>query len=259
MARITLLAYVWQSHLFWWIVAVIGGLFACYLGLLFFVALFEKQRIRLLTRVEGRTLPTGAELVAEAERHGFRNVGTFSDGDKGFREGIVTFMLSPDGVELLWIMHSKLARRHQIITRLADGTWVVTSSVKATTDLSGLRREECLPDAALGPMLHYHRTRVAATDQAVAPFQADRVIEDWVAHARTRAEAMIHCGLGRYRNPGLAGGDPAENAMVWSYTLRGALMLVAHHLRDLSQTSQQMKQSKAAADEAVEQWRRQGG
>jgi hypothetical protein len=47
--------------------------------------------------------------------------------------------------------------------------------------------------------------------------------------------------------------------MVWSYTLRGALMLVAYHLRDLSQTSQQMKRSKAAADDAVEQWRRQGG
>jgi hypothetical protein len=258
MMRIIVLAYAEQSHVFWWIVAIVGGLFACYLGLIFFAALFEKQHVRLLTRVEGRTLPTGAEPVAEAERHGFRNLGSFSDGDKGFREGIMTFMLSADGVELLWIMHSKLARRHQILTRLADGTWLVTSSIKTTNDLSGLRREEVLPEAVLGAMLHYHRSRVAATEQAVLPFEANNVAEDWVAHARSRVEAMARSGLARYRSPGLAGGEPAANVTVWSYTLRGALKLVAHHLHDLSQTSRKLKQSKAVTDDAVEQWRRQG-
>jgi len=259
MMRITAMAYMWQSHAFWWVVGIVGGLFACYLGLMFFAALLEKQHIRLLRPVDGRTLPVGAELVAEAERHRFRNLGTFSDGDKGFREGIATFMLAADGVELLWIVRSKLARRHQISTRLADGTWLVTSSVKGTNDLSGLRREEMLPGAALGPMLHFHRSRLAAMGEAVAPFQAENVTEDWVAHARARVDAMVQRGVGRYRACGLAGGDPAENATVWSYTLRGALKLVACHLRDLSQTSRQMKQSQAAADDAIEQWRRQQG
>src|SRR6266581_5780635 len=152
MMAMFLLAYMWDSIVFRWVVAVLAGLFAIYLGLIFFAALFEKQRLRLLTPIEGRTLATGVELMAEAERHGFRKIGTFSDGDKGFREGIMTFMLSEDGSELLWIMHPKLARRHQIVTRLADRTWVVTSSVKAMNDLSGLRREEMLPEAKLGTM-----------------------------------------------------------------------------------------------------------
>ena len=259
MMRITVLGYMWQSPVFWWVVGIVGGLFACYLGLIFCAALFEKQHVRLLRRVGERVLPVGAELIAEAERHGFRDIGTFSDGDKGFREGIVTFMRSADGVELLWIVRSKLARRHHIYTRLADGTWLVTSSVVGANDLSGLRREEMLPDAALGAMLHYHRGRVAAMGEAVSPFQAEHVVDDWAAHARSRVETMVQSGLARYRSPGLAGGDPAENATVWSYSLRGALKLVAYHLRDLSQTSQKMKQSQAAAEDAVEQWRRQGG
>jgi hypothetical protein len=258
MTAVLVLAYVWDSIGFRWVAAVLVGLFAIYLGLMFFAALFEKSRIRLPVPVEGRTLATGVELMAEAERHGFGKVGTFSDGDKGFREGIMTFMLSGDGAELLWIMHPKLAGRHQIITRLADRTWVVTSSVKAVNDLSGLRREEMLPDAKLGTMLHYHRGRVAELGEAVVPFQPGRVVDDWVAHARDRVEIMVQRGLMRYRDVGAAaggGGTQPENLTASSYTLRGALQIVWGHLRDLGQTSRKMKEAKSVADDSIEQWR----
>ncbi|MDB5321527.1 MAG: hypothetical protein JWN40_3158 [Phycisphaerales bacterium] len=258
MTPIFVLAYLWDSIAFRWVAAVLVGLFALYLGLIFFAALFEKQRLRLLAPVEGRTLATGVELIAEAERHGFRKVGTFSDGDKGFREGIVSFLLSENGAELLWIMHPKLARRHQIVTRLADRTWVVTSSVKAMNDLSGLRREEMLPDASLGTMLHYHRRRVADMRGTVVPFQPGRVVDDWVAHARDRVEIMVQRGLMRYRDSGPAAGSPgsaSENLMASSYTLRGALQILGGHLRDLGQTSRKLKEAESVAADSIEQWR----
>jgi hypothetical protein len=253
MTSMIMLAYVWDSVMVRWILGVLAGLFACYLALILLVARFERQQLRLLKPLAGRAPPRGAELIAEAERHGFRTLGTFSDGDKGFREGICSFLILDNGTVLLWILHSKLAGRHQLVSRVADGAWIITSSITASNDLSGLRREEILPDAAIGTMLHAHRRRIAELGEAIVPFLPERAVEDWIAHARDRVDVMLQRGLARYRNKRPNGGE--ENVLAWSYTWRGATQLVARHLRDLSQTTRQIDRSKKMADESIQQWR----
>ena len=209
------------------LVAVLLLLFVLLPVAIFAAALFEKVHLRQLRPAEpakaeasgARTHPT----VTEAAAAGYASLGVFSDGDRGLKEGILTLMLSPDRRVLLWVLHGKLAGRHRLITRSADGHWLVTSSVTAVRDLSGLLHEKMLADVPLPVIEIYHRERAARWNHPVATWAPATVAEDVLAFERSRVERMVAGGTARYIVPG----------HVYRYRLAGAARVTLTYLGEI--------------------------
>jgi hypothetical protein len=214
----------------WFCVAPLLGFFLLLFVLIplgiFVAAWFERVHLRQLRpaerakaeAVERQQQPT----VAEAKATAYEPLGVFSDGDHGFKEGLLTLMLSPDRVALLWVLHGKLAGRRRLITRSSDGHWLVTSNVTGVKDLSGLVDEKGL-DVPLPVLEAYHRERLAAWDHPVNPWVVSTVAADVLAFERERVHRMTAAGYARYVMPG----------HTYTYRPAGAARLTLAYLGDM--------------------------
>jgi hypothetical protein len=247
--------FSFANHWFLVLLLVCVALLILFALVLFFAALLERVRVRPLIPVADDRRPAAAQpLVDSAVSVGFRPLGVFSDGDKGFKEGISSILLMPDGSQLLWIVHSKLAGRKQIITKLADGRWLVTADNIGVVDRSGLRDEEVFPDADIDVLAYAHRRRWAESGQQAVPFAPESVVADFLQHGRDRAARMYEAGLIRYRMdaaqaPAAASQAPADAEIAYSYTLKGAVRVVVDNVAHLGRVMRQQTQTKQLAAE----------
>lgn len=196
---------------------------------MFVVAIWEKRSERPLKPAGeasmAKVTPASRAIVDAAIARRFSLLGTFSDGDAGWKEGVVTLLLSGDGLVLVKRVHSKLAGRYQLITRFAGDRWVVTCDNSGTADLSGLNAQTMLHKANFAGLLLYHQQRVAAVaGETPVPFDPNSVVQDLWAHEMHRHEVMAAAGLER----AIAGRDNT-----WVYRPRGAMKLAAGFYRDI--------------------------
>jgi hypothetical protein len=235
----------WIFRFRWWIgaaVLAVAVLFVAFLLLVFVVALFEKARLRRLIAVDPQRhseLPDKSkEVISTATSTGFRPLGLYSDGDKGWRESLIALFLPEDGQTLLWVQSRP--RRHKLITQFEDGRWLISTDIKGAADISGTHDEQMLPDVPLGVLLDFHLERVASQASArIRPFSPRTLIEDLNKHERDRVARLIDQRLARYRSA-------EEDA--WSYTLAGALKLSAASGAAMTETKRQMDLAKERAE-----------
>src|SRR6185312_5404950 len=75
-------------------------LFVVLPALIFLVSMWEKPRERPLVPADADAAQGNSDtlnrIIADATARGFALLGVFSDGDKGFQQGIVRLLLSPD-------------------------------------------------------------------------------------------------------------------------------------------------------------------
>jgi hypothetical protein len=224
----SLLALSWSWFIFGPLLALAVILFVLFPLGTFVAALFEPVHLRHLrtSSAAEAAAVAGHAAVAEAGSAGYATLGVFTDGDRGFKEGIITLMLSPDRIVLLWVLHHALGGRHRLITRSADGHWLITSSITGLRDLSGLQDEQMLRNAPLAALEECHRQRLAAWGRPAMPWDPRSVAPDILAYERSRVEHMAAAGLARYLHRGY----------VYRYTLRGAARLTRHSVSELCTT-----------------------
>lgn len=220
-------------------------LFVLFPAAIFVVALLEKRRIRPLKPTSGaaaaKITEESQQIVRDAIARGFSSMGTFSDGDAGIKEGIVTLLLSSDRVTLMKRSHTRLNRRCILMTRFANDRWYVTAEVSGTSDLSDLDSNEMLPRASFAGLLLYHRQRVLASGQPPIPFEPGSVVDDLHRHELLRHQLMESAGLARRVRAG-------EN--VWVFTARGAARLCSGYLHATRVAKERMELSRIKTVEA---------
>ncbi|HEV8292822.1 MAG TPA: hypothetical protein VGP94_12900, partial [Tepidisphaeraceae bacterium] len=168
-----------------WSVIIFGGIgafiFVVFPFLVFLAALFETIRIPTYEPVApDQTRPHPA--LDSALKNGFALIGYFTDGDKGIRRGLFSFALSPDGLMLVRIMHNRILRRIEIMTRYPDKRWLHTLSNSGMSDFSGLELRDTLMDAPFETLLQHHQSRLASMNQPPMRFLPQTAIADVKQH-----------------------------------------------------------------------------
>src|SRR5438876_3819050 len=200
----------------WGGVAIIGGTaFFIFVGiplLMFLAALLETARIPSYDPVPAEEIPANPALDA-ALKEGFLLLSHCTDGDKGIKKGLLSFALSPDGLVLARLLHTRLVRRIELMTRYPDKRWLITMD-KRLPEFSGLDRLDVLIDPPFQTLLQHHQSRVAAMNQPPLPFVPQTAIADARQHLRDRVDAMAKLGIARFTSP---------DRSTWKHTLKGAM------------------------------------
>jgi hypothetical protein len=222
----------------WGGVAIIGGTaFFIFVGiplLMFLGALFETTRIPSYDPVPAEEIPPNPALDAALEE-GFLLLSHCTDGDKGIKRGLLSLLLSPDGLVLARILHTRLVRRIELMTRYPDKRWLVTMD-KRLPDFSGLDLLDVLSDCPVQTLLQHHQSRVAAMNQPPLPFVPQTAIADARQHFRDRVDEMAKLGIARYTSP-----DRSK----WKHTFKGAMRHFMRCYTEMRQIVSDLKRTKA--------------
>jgi hypothetical protein len=231
------------NWLFWSVIIFFGGLvlllFVIFPILIFIVALIETQRIPTYDIEPPERIRFNPALDATLN-HGFTLIGHFTDGDKGISRGVMSFALSPDSLVLVRVVHNRMIRRTEIISRFPDKRWVITLNSISLSDVSGLEIPDSLTDAPFETLLQHHQLRLASLNQTSMPFLPQTVIADARQHARDRVEVMAKSGLARYTTP-----DRSK----WKHTMKGATRLLTRFYGELPRFHSHAKRSMARRHE----------
>jgi len=229
--------------LFWSVIIFIGGiavlLFVLFPLLIFVVALFETARIPTYDPEPPERIRLNPALD-DALNHGFTLIGHFTDGDKGISRGVMSFALSPDGLVLVRVVHNKMIRRTELISRYPDKRWIITLNSSSLSDLSGLDIPDSLTDAPFETLLKHHQTRLASLNKTPIPLLPQTVIADARQHVHDRVDVMAKSGLARY--------STADRSK-WKHTLKGATRLLTRFYRELPQLHSHAKRTMARRQE----------
>src|SRR6185312_724109 len=220
-------------------------LFVVLPALIFLVSMWEKPRERPLVPADADAAQGNSDtlnrIIADATARGFALLGVFSDGDKGFQQGIVRLLLSPDRAILVKTLYMKVSSRCLMISQLPGDRWIITCDLVGTKDLSGLHAEEMLPGANFAAMLLYHRQRLEAQPEPVGPFPANGLPEPLHRHGLLRYQTMQAAGLV----------SPVRDfSATWVYTARGAAQLAGAQIRTMFAMNRARELSNAKQAEA---------
>jgi hypothetical protein len=204
-------------------------------ALLLIVAMAEKNRVPSLSAAPPEKLATLSaahqSVFADATtRQAFEALGIYQDSDVGIKQGLVSFLLSPDHVVLLWLQHSKLAPRLKLISQFAGDRWLITTDVYGARDLSGLNEEMMVPQAKLDELLERHRATLAARNETPIPFAPASAVEQVVQHERNRLARMVENGSAKY---------VSADQGVWKHTACGAMRVIGGYFGNVGSTVRQ--------------------
>jgi hypothetical protein len=167
---------------------------------IFFVALFERRKIKPLVPIESSRKPTPIreeqDFIAASQADGFALLGNFSDGDPGKREGIYTLLLSPDGETLLLLRHRRAARI-MLISQFEGSRWLITCNVSGARDIVGLEDEQMYPKATFQVLRSFHAERLAQRGEVPIRFAPDSAVADIASHWREQAMQAVNLGFAR--------------------------------------------------------------
>jgi hypothetical protein len=201
--------------------------------------LFDTVRIPTYDPEPADRIPSDPALDA-ALAAGFTLLGHCTDGDKGWKRGLLSFLLSPDGLVLVRLLHNKLVRRAEIMTRYPGKYWLVTMDKSGINDLSGLDLIDALMDAPFQTLLQHHHSRVAAMNRPAMPFLPASAIADARQHFRDRVDLMAGAGLARYTSP---------NRATWRHTPKGAVRHMVRFYGEIANAVSDSNRSRARRQE----------
>ena len=224
-----------------WIIAGCVVLLAVLRGIFPLLVMAERQNLRPLARIADdhpKTKNATSERVIDAAKGlGYIDAGVYTDGDKGWKEGIVTLLVSPDARVLLCVHHAAAVRRHRLLTRMMSGRWVITSSPSGTRDWSGVTDSEMFPSQHFGVTLRYHferiDERIGTEGGDVILFTPAEAAADLFELERERQQALIERGFARAITA-----RPGDTSLPWRYTVKGAFK--AGSLPSMSDTKRQV-------------------
>jgi hypothetical protein len=198
--------------------SVMSVLWLVWVGLSWWALLREKRRPLELTGVPDGDPRTKNDYVMvmgrQAEKEGFRRIGTFVDSDPKWRQGVFSMLLRPDGLTLLRIHHSALIKKVVLISALTSDVWVVTVSANGDPDSSGLSEEELVYTSKdLARALARHAERIAGREEEIIPWSPEEIAQDLMARDRKKIEMLVADGRARVHD---------ETTGAWLYTFAGA-------------------------------------
>jgi hypothetical protein len=211
----------------WWLIpAILGGLFAAFMALMFIVALFEKNPVHNYDPAPISGVPPDlpsyvAAMNDAAVRTGYVPGGLYRNTASRTEKSYASLWQSPDRrvlVEITGGTTLKLVRRRtRMYSRTSAGRYLVTTDDFDAGDTSGIQDLERVLYGDFEELLVAHLRRVQALGpqgvppmEAVTPLEAQREIED-----RLLAATMAR-GMGRWAK---------KDRSAWAYSVKGAVWL----------------------------------
>ncbi|MEM8782287.1 MAG: hypothetical protein AAGE65_05450 [Planctomycetota bacterium] len=208
-------------------------------------ARFETRHLRRLILMSESDGPSSgkADRIAESARSlGYRSLGVFRDEESDLLKENLSLHLSPDDRTLLMIPSLTRMLGYRLMTRLGDGSLLVTGETLSHSDLTGQRLVVNLPGCPFLGVLACHDDRIAAatnhdevsddpalsedTTEAfgwgeVLPWQPGRVVDDLYELDRQLAARAVGQRFATWR-------DHTQES--WRHNWRGAWKVMVRGL-----------------------------
>lgn len=227
-----------MSWLPWVLVSIVTGFFAIlYLLIpiiLFVTALMEKHRLQPLTPLTDEQAQTYADTpsVIAALAAGLQPIGAFQDNESNFIHPAIKMLLTEDRRVLMQAIVSRAGKRYVLLSRMADGHWLVSTTSLGFSGICDILIEEAYHGASVAELLRFHESRLAQWRAAAVPFVPETLVDDLLRLDRERATILTNARLARYVTP--------QNG-VWVFTLKGAVRVTAIYFRNMSRARAQSR------------------
>jgi hypothetical protein len=188
---------------------------------MFFLLLLERRSVLPIRR----TAPRGPQdrpsyNIVPALAMDFQSIGMYADA-RDENKGRRTILLSQDRTIVLQLLHSKMDNL-RLMTRFADGGWLLTAKSLGEPDFTGLLYQQADPKKSFYGLLAMHRNFITASGREATLLSPEEIPAALAAMERRRGQILVSMGLARWRSP---------SCEAWSYNFRGARAIVRMFLR----------------------------
>jgi hypothetical protein len=197
----------WAMGTVFWTTVVLAGLGVVLYGgfavLTFVAGVWERVPVLDLRRHADPPAPSAAATrhIEQALALGYSPPRVYAHEGSLKSTWVISFMVAPDGLAALMIVHAPLAgRKHGFFTLLRDGRTIRTFDVAGPPDLTGLVDGAMLPNADVAVMEFYHRERTEGSRDDVHALTPETVADEVSAVEALAASALVEKGLARWEN-----------------------------------------------------------